>query len=74
VHAAGLAVAVEKAFGVAVLLKEGHEAIFELTHDGKVIYTNHSKCGVLPKTDAILDLLGRLEGLERRRGKEPAAR
>jgi len=55
--AAGLAASVEREFGVALLLREGHEGIMEMTVDGRVVYTNHSECGVVPKAKQIFALI-----------------
>ena len=73
-QAASLAAAIEREFGIAVLLKEGHGAIFELTVEGEVVYTNQSKCGVLPQEKEVLDLVEKHTGRDRRRPSGPPRR
>ena len=46
-------------FGVQPQLIEGHNGIFEVLLDSKVIYTNHSACSRMPTIPEVLQEIGR---------------
>lgn len=52
--ASSLAAAIHEKFGVTPKLVDGHNGIYEVTANGKVLYTNHGKCGQLPTNEQIL--------------------
>lgn len=51
--ASGLAAEIEKTFGVAVELLEGHNGIYEVSVNEDVIYTNQGKCSRFPMVGKI---------------------
>ena len=51
--ASSLGAAVKDKFGVTAHLKEGHNGIYEVSVNSKMIYTNQSKCGRLPENEEI---------------------
>jgi hypothetical protein len=69
-NAAGLAEAVVETFGVRPQLIEGHNGIFEVLLDSRVIYTNRSACSRMPTIPEVLQEIGRrlkpLSGKEHR--------
>lgn len=54
-----MAVAIEREVGVTPVLQDGHDGVFEVTVDGRLIFTNHSRCGALPRPEDILPLIPR---------------
>ena len=46
-------------FGVQPQLIEGHNGIFEVLLDSKVIYTNQSACSRMPTIPEVLQEIGR---------------
>jgi len=53
-----LAAAIKNEFGITANLKEGHDGIFAVTVDGRVVYTNSKECGRFPKDEQILQRIG----------------
>ena len=51
--AASLAAAIENQFGRQAELIEGHNGIYEITINGKLVYTNQKECGQLPTDEEI---------------------
>jgi hypothetical protein len=50
---------VAETFGVRPKLIEGHNGIFEVLLDSKVIYTNQSTCSRMPTIPEVLQEIGR---------------
>ena len=51
-----------------MLLRVGHDGIFEMTVDGKTVYSNGSECGVLPTEAEIFKILDDRATAEREGG------
>jgi predicted Rdx family selenoprotein len=49
-----LAATIKSKCGLIAILKEGHGAIFEVSMNDEVIYTNNKKCGTFPQEDEIV--------------------
>ncbi len=47
--------AIKNKFGITARLKEGHHGIYEVSLNGKVVYTNQSECGKFPEHEAIFE-------------------
>jgi hypothetical protein len=58
-NAAGLAEVVAETFGVRPKLIEGHNGIFDVLLDSRVIYTNQSACSRMPTIPEVLQEIGR---------------
>lgn len=70
--AAGLAASVREHFGIAPELVEGHNGIFQVRLEGKVLFDNDSKCRRLPVVQEVLwELQKHLEPLEGKRIPPP---
>jgi hypothetical protein len=52
--ASGLAARIKDIFGIAPQLVEGHNGIYEISINGKVVVTNQGKCSGIPSDEAIL--------------------
>ncbi len=52
--ASGLAARIKEIFGITPKLVEGHDGIYEVSLNGKVIVTNRGKCTGVPSEDQIL--------------------
>jgi len=52
--ASGLAARVKDIFGITPRLVEGHNGIYEVAINGKVVVTNQGKCSGIPSDEAIL--------------------
>lgn len=61
--AASLVAVIEKKFGISAKLIEGHNGIYEVNVNNKIVYTNHGRCGQIPTEGEILGKI--------RRYKEP---
>lgn len=55
--ASGLAARIEEIFGITPQLVEGHNGIYEVSINGKVIVTNQGKCSGTPSEDEILSVI-----------------
>lgn len=66
----GLAARIKDIFGITPQLVEGHNGIYEVSMDGKVIVTNQGKCTGAPTEDEILSAVRKyktpLPGKEKR--------
>jgi hypothetical protein len=51
--ASSLGAAIKDKFGITAHLKEGHNGIYEVSVNGRMIYTNQGKCGKRPETEEI---------------------
>ena len=60
--AASLAAAIKDHFGIDAKLVEGHNGVFEIAVDRKTIYSNGSKCSVLPETKMVLEVISQNGG------------
>jgi len=49
-----LAANIEDVFGVVPRLVEGHDGIYEVTVDGKVVFSNKGGCAGLPSDEEVL--------------------
>lgn len=52
--ASGLAARIKDIFGITAQLVDGHNGIYEVAIDGKVVVTNQGKCSGIPSDEAIL--------------------
>jgi len=67
-----LAAAIKNKLGIEVDLKEGHDKVFEVTVDSKLLFTNNRKCGNLPKNEEMLCVIeGYVAGNKSRVGQLP---
>jgi selT/selW/selH-like putative selenoprotein len=48
---------IQSGFGVPVELIEGHAGIFEISMNGKVIYSNNNSATMVPTEGEVLDIL-----------------
>jgi hypothetical protein len=53
--ASGLAARIKDIFGISANLVDGHNGIYELAINGKVVVTNQGKCSGIPSDEAILE-------------------
>ena len=53
-RASSLAATTKSKCGLIAILKEGHNAIFEVSLNDEVIYTNNKACGTFPQEDEIV--------------------
>jgi hypothetical protein len=44
-------------FGIIAVLNKGHAGIFEVSMNDKVVYTNLSRCGLLPTDQEVLNTI-----------------
>lgn len=58
-----MAAAIEGEFGIIAELKEGHNAIYKVTIDGNVVYTNQSRCRQFPTNEEILQEVRKYKNL-----------
>ena len=65
--AAGLAERIERRFGLVADLVEGHDGIWEVRMNGRVVHSNRRACGAMVSGDRILREIAR-------RRATPAAR
>ena len=49
-----MAGSIQEYFGIDPVFVEGHDGIFEVSINKDIIYTNNSKCSMLPETNSIL--------------------
>ncbi|MEW5922431.1 MAG: Rdx family protein [Candidatus Zixiibacteriota bacterium] len=61
-QAAGLADAIKAKFGINPKLVEGHNGIFEVSFDKKVVYLNTNEGGRFPTNEEIFDLIKKYKG------------
>jgi hypothetical protein len=67
-----LAAAIESALDLEVTLVVGHDAIYEVSLDGEVVYSNMSKCGSgFPDESDIAQLIGKAIGVTPKLGAPP---
>ncbi len=52
--ASGLAARIKDIFGITAKLVDGHNGIYEVSINGKVLVTNQGKCSGIPSDEAIL--------------------
>jgi hypothetical protein len=52
--ASGLAARIKDIFGIASQLVEGHNGIYEVAFNGKLVVTNQGKCSRIPSDEEIL--------------------
>lgn len=52
--ASSLSAEFKKPFGVPAKLVEGHNSIYKVTLNEKILYTNHGQCGQLPTNELVL--------------------
>ena len=52
--ASGLAARIKEIFGITPQLVDGHNGIYEVAINGKVVVTNQGKCSGIPSDEAIL--------------------
>jgi hypothetical protein len=52
--ASGLAARIKEIFGITAQLVDGHNGIYEVAINGKVVVTNQGKCSGIPSDEAIL--------------------
>lgn len=52
--ASGLAARIKDIFGITANLVDGHNGIYEVAINGKVVVTNQGKCSGIPSDEAIL--------------------
>lgn len=57
--AAGLAGAIEETFGTRAELIEGHDGIYEIAWNDRVIYSNQNSCRNVPTVPEILQEIGK---------------
>ncbi len=57
--ASGLAARIKNIFGMAPRLVEGHNGIYEVAINMKVVVTNQGKCSQFPSEEAILNEIRR---------------
>jgi len=57
--ASGLAAEIQKTFGIAVGLREGHGGLFEVTLNGDMVYTNQGKCSRLPTVGEVKGIIAK---------------
>lgn len=55
--ASGLAARIKDIFGITPQLVEGHNGIYEVSINGKVIVTNQGKCAGVPTENEILSVV-----------------
>jgi predicted Rdx family selenoprotein len=48
---------IQSGFGIPVELKEGHNGIFEISMNGKVVYNNNNSATVVPTEGEVLDII-----------------
>jgi selT/selW/selH-like putative selenoprotein len=48
---------IQSGFGIPVELKEGHNGIFEISMNGKVIYNNNNSATMVPTEGEVLDII-----------------
>jgi selT/selW/selH-like putative selenoprotein len=48
---------IQSSFEIPVELKEGHNGIFEISMNGKVIYSNNNSGTVVPPEGEVLDII-----------------
>ena len=58
-----MAAAIKAKYGLTANLKEGHNGIFEVTFDDRVVYSNKSECGRLPEHGDIFQLINEYTGM-----------
>jgi hypothetical protein len=49
-----MAAAIKSNLNLTAQLVEGHNAIFQVTANGQILFDNHGVCGQLPETKDIL--------------------
>jgi hypothetical protein len=52
--ASGLAARIKDIFGIAANLVDGHNGIYEVSINGKVLVTDQGKCSGIPSDEEIL--------------------
>lgn len=52
--ASGLVARIKDIFGISANLVDGHNGIYEVAINGKVVVTNQGKCSGIPSDEAIL--------------------
>jgi hypothetical protein len=52
--ASGLAARIKDIFGIIPQLIDGHNGIYEVSINGRVVVTNQGKCSVIPTDEEIL--------------------
>lgn len=58
-----MAATIESEFGIIAELKEGHNAIYKVTINGNVVYTNQNRCGQFPTNEEILQEVRKYKNL-----------
>lgn len=65
-----MAAAIKKEFGIPVKLREGHNGIYEVSVNNNVVYSNKSKCSVIPKEEEIFQVIRQFDSATKEAGQE----
>lgn len=53
-RATGLAKRIERMFGIRASLEEGHDGIYEVRMNGRIVHSNRRECGAMASCERIL--------------------